>query len=640
MSDINIRVTGKAGRITLNRPQALNAMTYDMCMAIDAALKTWRDDPAVALVVIDAAGDKAFCAGGDIAELYDTGTKGNYGFGRTFWRDEYRMNADLFEYPKPVVSFMQGFTMGGGVGIGCHGSDRIVGETSRIAMPECGIGLIPDVGGTFMLALAPGRLGEYLGTTAARMDAGDAIHAGFADHYVPQSKWPELIIALEATGDVDLIKAAKETPPTGSLEPLQADIDRHFGGETLGDILNALRVEDSEFARNTLKTLGRNSPLSMACTIEALHRLRTPALDIRKALEMEYRFTWRAMEHGDFIEGIRAAIIDKTRDAAWQYSDMNVPAVAVSKMLMPLGKDKLSFDTKETTMKIGFIGLGNMGAPMAANLAKAGYAVTGFDMADVSIEGVNMAANAIDAAADADLVITMLPNGAILRAVASDIIPAMRTGSTLVDCSTVDVDSAHAVAEQASSAKVLFVDAPVSGGTVGASGGTLTFMAGGTPEAFSKAEPLFDIMGQKAVHCGNAGAGQAAKICNNMILGATMIATCEAFALADKLGLDRQKMFNVVSTSSGYSWSMNAYCPAPGIGPQSPADNDYTPGFAADLMLKDLRLSQQAAESADADTPMGALAEKLYAQFVEEEGGKGRDFSAMLPRFEKRSHDS
>ncbi|MGB5871257.1 MAG: NAD-binding protein, partial [Albidovulum sp.] len=168
--------------------------------------------------------------------------------------------------------------------------------------------------------------------------------------------------------------------------------------------------------------------------------------------------------------------------------------------------------------------------------------------------------------------------------------------------------------------------------------GSLTFMAGGSPEAFARARPFFEVMGKAAVHCGAAGAGQAAKICNNMILGATMIATCEAFALADKLGLDRQKMFDVVSTSSGQSWSMNSYCPAPGIGPTSPADNGYRPGFASELMLKDLRLSQQAAKDADADTPMGALAAAIYATFVEEEDGLGSDFSAMLPRFEKRGH--
>ena len=287
-------------------------------------------------------------------------------------------------------------------------------------------------------------------------------------------------------------------------------------------------------------------------------------------------------------------------------------------------------------MKVGFIGLGNMGAPMAANLAKAGHDVIGFDVAGTTADGVATAASAQEAVTGADAVITMLPNGAILRDVARGIIPHMTQGSVFIDCSTVDVESARAVASQAEGAGLLSVDAPVSGGIGGAAAGTLTFMAGGSEAAFEKASPLFDIMGQKAVHCGAAGAGQAAKICNNMILGVTMIGTCEAFALADKLGLDRQKMFDVVSTSSGYSWTMNAYCPAPGVGPTSPADNDYTPGFAAELMLKDLGLSQQTAEAADADTPMGQLALALYQHFVEHEDGLGKDFSAMLPRFEKR----
>ncbi len=287
-------------------------------------------------------------------------------------------------------------------------------------------------------------------------------------------------------------------------------------------------------------------------------------------------------------------------------------------------------------MKIGFIGLGNMGGPMAANLAKAGHEVTGYDTAQVAIDGVTIAGSAAEAAKGRDVVITMLPNGDILKAVAAEIIPAMETGTVFLDCSTVDVDSARNVGQDAEKAGLLPLDAPVSGGVGGAQGGTLTFMVGGSEDGFAKAGPLFDIMGQKAVHCGPSGNGQAAKICNNMILGATMIATCEAFALADKLGLDRQAMFDVVSTSSGSSWSMNTYCPAPGVGPKSPADNDYQPGFAADLMLKDLRLAMQAAETADADTPIGAAAAELYARFVEEEDGKGRDFSAMLPRFEKR----
>ena len=235
-------------------------------------------------------------------------------------------------------------------------------------------------------------------------------------------------------------------------------------------------------------------------------------------------------------------------------------------------------------MQIGFIGLGNMGRPMAENLVRAGHMVRGFDTMTVHAEGVEIMDSAAATAADADIVITMLPNGAILKSVAAQIIPDMRAESIFLDCSTVDVQSAREISGMAKAANVATLDAPVSGGIGGASAGTLTFMVGGPEKAFLTAKPLFDIMGQKSVHCGESGNGQAAKICNNMILGATMIVTCEAFALADKLGLDRQSMFDVVSTSSGYSWSMNAYCPAPGIGPNSPADSGYRPGFSAELM--------------------------------------------------------
>lgn len=280
-------------------------------------------------------------------------------------------------------------------------------------------------------------------------------------------------------------------------------------------------------------------------------------------------------------------------------------------------------------MRIGFIGLGNMGAPMATNLVKTGHEVTGFDVAGIQIDGVRAATNAAEAARDQDVVITMLPSGSILQSVYAEIVAACRKSACVIDCSTVDVESARAAHAAADAAGLLSVDAPVSGGVGGAAAGTLTFMAGGTDDAFSVALPLFEIMGKKAVHCGAAGAGQAAKICNNMILGISMIGVCEAFVLADKLGLSRQSVFDVVSTSSGSCWSMNTYCPAPGIGPQSPADNDYRPGFAAELMLKDLKLSQAAAEAVDAATPMGERATELYEAFVAA-GGKGRDFSAMI----------
>ena len=284
-------------------------------------------------------------------------------------------------------------------------------------------------------------------------------------------------------------------------------------------------------------------------------------------------------------------------------------------------------------MRVGFIGLGNMGGPMARNLAGANVDVVGYDIVRACPEVVKSAASSVEAVASRDIVLTMLPDGEILKSVASEILPAMKPGAVLLDCSTVDIDSALEVNASAQAADLRFMDAPVSGGVGGAVAGTLTFMAGGAEEDFKTVAPLFEIMGSKAVHCGNAGAGQVAKICNNMILGATMIVTCEAFALADRLGLKRERMFDVVSTSSGYSWSMNAYCPAPSVGPTSPADNDYKPGFAADLMLKDLRLAQHAAESSGADTPVGRLAKNIYESFVEKEGGSGRDFSAILLKF-------
>ena len=290
-------------------------------------------------------------------------------------------------------------------------------------------------------------------------------------------------------------------------------------------------------------------------------------------------------------------------------------------------------------MNVGFIGLGNMGAPMANNLAKAGHTVLGFDTESVAVEMVEILPSVKNCVETAEVVITMLPNGEILKSVADETLQYMQEGSIFLDCSTVDVASAKSVAEIAKNHAVIPLDAPVSGGIGGAKEGTLTFMVGGPDDGFLRAKELFNIMGQKAVHCGGSGNGQSAKICNNMILGATMIATCEAFALADKLGLDRQAMFDVVSTSSGYSWSMNAYCPAPGIGPKTPSDNDYIPGFSSDLMLKDLSLSQIAAKDVNSDTPMGNLAMTLYKIFVEEEDGSGKDFSAMLPRFEKKTRN-
>lgn len=346
MADIDIRTEGRAGRITLTRPQALNALTYEMCLAIDAALVGWRDDPAVALVLIDAEGERAFSAGGDIAEMYATGTKGDFSYGRKFWADEYRMNARIAEYPKPVASFLQGFTMGGGVGVGCHGSHRIVGESAQIAMPECGIGLVPDVGGSCILATAPGHLGEYVGTTGARLGPADAILTGFADSFVPETGWDPLKARLIATGGVEDIATASRSAPEGRLAALRPEIDGHFGKATLAEIVRSLDASGSAFAAETVKALARAAPLSAAATIEMIRRLRGRAT-IRAALGLEYRFTFRAMEHADFLEGIRAQIIDRDRTPRWRHVGTDaVRKTDVDHMLASLGADELSFGEK------------------------------------------------------------------------------------------------------------------------------------------------------------------------------------------------------------------------------------------------------------------------------------------------------
>ncbi|MBY0383468.1 MAG: 3-hydroxyisobutyrate dehydrogenase [Xanthobacteraceae bacterium] len=283
---------------------------------------------------------------------------------------------------------------------------------------------------------------------------------------------------------------------------------------------------------------------------------------------------------------------------------------------------------------ITFIGLGNMGGPMAANLCKAGYDVHGFDLSQTSNDaakskGITIARSAADAARDASVVVTMLPAGKHVLSAWGEIIPVVARNALLIDCSTIDVASARQAHRLAADAGLRSVDAPVSGGTVGAQNATLTFMAGGTVAAFEAAQPVLQKMGGRIIHCGDAGAGQAAKICNNMLLGISMIGACEAFALGEKLGLSHQALFDVASTSSGQCWSLTSYCPVPGPVPASPANNDYRPGFAADLMLKDLRLSQDAAREAGATTPLGAQARDIYETFSKA-GHGALDFSGII----------
>ena len=340
--DINIRQTGKAGRITLTRPEALNAMTYEMCLAIEQALINWNDDPSVALVVIDAEGERAFCSGGDIQQLYDTGMAGNFEYGRKFWADEYRLNALISNYPKPYVSIMDGIVMGGGVGISAHGSHRIVTERTLFAMPECGIGLVPDVGGNKYLAAAPGRTGEFLAATGARLKAADTIYAGFADTYVSAEFLSDFVRELEQTGDPMVISSYYSEPDPGELGAIQNQIDGHFSLEDAALIVASLEADTSEWAGIQAKLMRRNCPLAVACAVEIVRRSRDLG-SIEEVLELEYRFSWRSMSDGDFLEGIRAQIIDKDRSPKWQVPTLEgLTSEQISAMLEPLGEFELN----------------------------------------------------------------------------------------------------------------------------------------------------------------------------------------------------------------------------------------------------------------------------------------------------------
>ncbi|MEM8752649.1 MAG: enoyl-CoA hydratase/isomerase family protein [Pseudomonadota bacterium] len=316
--EILIRVEGRAGRITLNRPEALNSLTYDMLRAIDRALDEWRGDDRVALVVIDAAGDRAFAAGGDIVDLYRTGREGDFKFGQDFWAFEYRLNAKVARYPKPYVAIMHGFVMGGGVGVSALGSHRVVTDGTQVAMPEVGIGLVPDVGGSKLLADAPGRAGEYLGMTGARMGPADAIYAGFADAYVPAAKLEALKAKLVETGDPAAVASFAAKPEGGELAYFRLPIDDAFEAATAVEL--EAKLEDGaaaglEWATATLKALRKGCPLSVAAAMEMVRAAR--GMTLEEALAQEYRFTSRCMEHGEFLEGIRAAVIDKDREPKW-----------------------------------------------------------------------------------------------------------------------------------------------------------------------------------------------------------------------------------------------------------------------------------------------------------------------------------
>ena len=339
--DIIIRVEGKAGRITLNRSDSLNALTYQMVLDIETALLKWREDDAVHLVMIDATGEKAFCAGGDVQKLYDTGVAGDYHYMRKFWADEYRLNAMIANYPKPYVAIMDGIVMGGGVGVSAHGSHRIVTERTMLAMPECAIGLVPDVGGSFLLAKAPAYVGEYMGMTGARLNGADAIYAGFGDSLVTVEKLQALKAALISQGDVGVVSEFSQPSNDSVLEENVPLIDSYFAADSAIEIVNKLEGSSSEWALKQAKLMRRACPLSVACSLQMTQQ--TGSFEsVEQALENEYRFTFRSMIEGDVLEGVRALIVDKDRNPQWKVKRLEeVTDEMVSSMLASLGNDEL-----------------------------------------------------------------------------------------------------------------------------------------------------------------------------------------------------------------------------------------------------------------------------------------------------------
>jgi enoyl-CoA hydratase len=340
--EVLIRREGRAGRITMNRPKALNSLTHAMVGRIWEALLAWREDPAVELVLLDGAGDRGLCAGGDVRSLYESRTQGS-GFARAFWRDEYRLNALIGRYPKPFVALQEGIVMGGGIGLSGHARHRIVTERSRLAMPETGIGLVPDVGGTWLLARAPGELGLYLGLTGDMMRAADAIEARFADAFMPSAKLPALVERLCKTGGgtvADAVAALAEVPGPSELAARRQDMDRAFAGPDVAAILRALAAMPGDWAAKTAATLAQKSPKSLALALAAIRNARG-LRSLEEALAVEFRLTVRLFEDGEFLEGVRALIVDRDRQPRWQPARLaDLPSDLATRYLAPLPADE------------------------------------------------------------------------------------------------------------------------------------------------------------------------------------------------------------------------------------------------------------------------------------------------------------
>lgn len=336
MSELAVHIQNNTGRITLQRPQALNALSMKMCHDIYDALRQWSEDDDIRQIIIDAEGEKAFCAGGDVATLHHMGRAGRTDEINAFWREEYRMNSFIAHYPKPIIALMQGYIMGGGVGIGGHASHRVVAETSRLAMPECAIGLIPDVGGSHLLAQAPGHIGEYMGVTGARIGADDIIYTGFGDYIIDETHWPDLITTICEENDLSVLDAMmRPASEQSELRSHQAEINRLFGCADKDQFADLLGQTSTDFADKVRTGMSRGSPLSMAAIFPLIRFARTHN-SVDRALEYEFRFTSRAIEQADFLEGVRAVLVDKDHNPGWMHKTVSdVPADFIDSLFSP-----------------------------------------------------------------------------------------------------------------------------------------------------------------------------------------------------------------------------------------------------------------------------------------------------------------
>ena len=338
---ISIQKLGRAGVITITRPKVLNAITFEMCMAMKSALEVWREDPEVTLVLVEGEGDKAFCAGGDVEEIYRAGLEGDVDFSRNLWRNEGPLFAGIKEYPKPYVALMHGYVMGLGAGVSMHGSHRVVTERTSFAMPECTIGHIPDTGVSARFARAPGSCGKYLGMTGARLGPADTIYAGLADDFVRADDIVTLREALATTGDVGVIEDLATEPPVGELRQRQIQIDEHFSKSSALEIVQGLEREGDDWTTACARSIRRASPLSIACFHAVMDRVSENPT-VRNAVTWEFRYAYRSLSDGDFMEGVRAQIIDKDREPSWRVPTLEaLSPTDVEAMLAPVGSAEL-----------------------------------------------------------------------------------------------------------------------------------------------------------------------------------------------------------------------------------------------------------------------------------------------------------